>query len=288
VASYFAIFATTKQRLVAVLSAAWVAYFLETPNYLAYEPWAVSVFLIGLAFFFMNQHVPAAIIIGVAALFYEVFAPFLLFASIYYLVVNRHDWLYIFGIKKSRIMTPLTDHAKKAKEAFVWLMVTFVVGGLWYLNGFVSTGGKPQLTDAGIQQALWFKPELFVLLFSGTHFRNPLIIGSLRAVIPIVLLPVVVALIGMTFLDLDKRIVMYASFAFIPVLIPFGIVRVGAIVSISSVAERWAVMSIAMVNLFWVAGVYMICKSVYGGYIRMVSEADASEARKLKDTREPI
>ncbi|HMK83507.1 MAG TPA: hypothetical protein VK503_07295, partial [Candidatus Bathyarchaeia archaeon] len=263
-------------------------YFLEIPNYLAYEPWAISVFLIGLAFFFMNQHVLAAIIIGVSALFYEVFATFLLFASIYYLVVSRHDWLYTFRIKKSRKMIQLTDHAKKAKEAFVWLMATFVVGGLWYLNGFVSTGGKPQLADAGIQQALWFKPELFVLLFSGTHFRNPLAIGSFRGIIPIVLLPVVLALIGMTFLNLDERIVMYASFAFIPVLIPFGIVRVGAIVSIPSVAERWAVMSIAMVNLFWVAGVYMICKFVYSGYIRVASEADASKAGKLKDMREPI
>jgi hypothetical protein len=281
VASYFTIFATTKQRLVAFLSAVWVAYFLEITCYLAYEPWGVSIFLIGLAFFLMNQHVPAAITIGVSTLIYEVFAPFLLFASIYYLVVSIQDRLNIVEIKKSRIMRPLTHHAKKTREAFVWIMATFVVGLLWYLNGFVSTGGRPNLSDAGFQQVLGFKPELFVLLFSGTYFRNPLTIGSFRGVIPIVLLPVVVALVGMTFLDLDKRIIVYASFAFIPLLIPFGIIRVGATVSISTVAERWAVMSIAMVNLFWVAGLYRICKYVYSGYSRIVSEeANTSEAGK--------
>ena len=163
-------------------------------------------------------------------------------------------------------------------------------GLLWYINGFVSTAGNPRIAEAGFHNVAGFKPELLLLLFGGTQLRNPLTFGSLQGEggHPIILLPAIVvialALIGMTFLDKDECIIMYAAFAFLPLLVPFGIIQVGnAIATAANLPSRWIVMSITMVNLFWVAGVYKICKYVYSSYTRIASEeTNASEAGKLK------
>jgi hypothetical protein len=279
VASYFAIYAATKNRLVGAFSAAWMAYFLQTEHYLTYEYWAASFFLVGLALFFMKHNVSAAIAMGVATILKEVFAPFLLFSSIYYLV-NEGDRLLdrsSFAIGGHRMWSLLRDIGKS--KALVWTTVTCFTGLLWYINGFVSTGGKPQITEAGFHNVAGFRPELLLLLFAGNQLRNPLTLGSLQGDggRPIVLLPAVVviglALIGMTFLDKDECVLLYASFAFLPLLVPFGIIRVAnAIATTANLPARWIVMSITMVNLFWVAGLYRICKYVYSGYIRIVSE----------------
>jgi hypothetical protein len=247
IASYFTIATITKQRLLAALSAAWIAYFLETNVYLMFEYWAVTVFLIGLAFFVSERHVPAAVTIGVATLIKEVFAPFMLIASIYYV-----SQLILLKRKKDIALTLSSLQKRQAqilinKKLAAWCIATVVVGVAYFLNGLASGGaGEP------IHFFVTFDPSILPLLFAGSWFRYP--------PMPLVLV-VGLALIGMSaFASRDQRMIAYGSFAFM-ILLMLTAGGGGLITSWQAITQsspRYVAMSIALVNLFWLVGLYKI------------------------------
>jgi hypothetical protein len=258
IASYFTVYSVTKQSLVALLSAAWMAYFLETPYYLMLEYWAISVFLIGLAFFVMKRHGCAAVAIGLAALIREVFAPFMLIASLYYLAASWKEWWptvfhFFTGRRIETLKTLRYTETRKMMEAYVWFAATCGVGLLYYLNGLPLTRNFAFFLNEPVHHALRFQPEVITLLFVW-YLRNP----------PIPVLAIALALIGMTFLRKDQRPIMYASFAALPLLMLLGVVRPPFELPLrGDNVPRYAAMSIAMVNLFWLTGPFKICERIY-------------------------
>jgi hypothetical protein len=262
VASYFAVYSVTKQSLVAVLSAAWMAYFLETPYYLMLEYWGISVFLIGLAFFVMKRHVHAAVVISVATLIKVTCAPFMLFASLYYLAASWKEWwpIVFYFLTGRRRETYRRGHYRKAREALVWIFATCIVGCGYYLNEHAAGARGLAATGAGVMlhYPQGFRLEILAALFGGNYFLNP--------PLPIIV-TIVLALIGMTFLGKDQRPVMYASFAFLPLLIPAGVVQLLGLTLANwpwtIMPERWLGISMTMVNLFWLAGFYKIYEGIY-------------------------
>lgn len=264
VASYFAILAATKNSLVAFFSAAWMAYFLETGYFLMLDYWPVPVFLIGLALFLTKHHGWAAAAIGVTTLIKEVFAPFMVMASVYYLLAARREWipyLHDLMIRHREGRNKFLSGAGKTRQAVAWISATIVVGSMYILNDIASYGFPPS-AHAMVQQILGFEPGVLWLLFTEGYFRNP-------PLIPIVV-AVALALIGIAFLDRDQKIIMLLSFVLLPLLIPTGVIstvpgatlaNLGAIwVHLTS---RWIAMSLVMVNLFWLTGAYNICKYIY-------------------------
>ena len=269
IASYVAVYAVTKQSVVAFFSGVWMSYFFETDHFLTYEYWAISILLIGLAFFFMNRHVPAAVAVGITSLLKEVFAPFLVIASLYYLIVSRKDWWPFVSSqvieKHQKTRTAAggsVTGGSKLKEAVVWTSATCMVGLLWYVNGFVSTGGRISLARVPFSTPAGFEPQLLSLLFApspqAAFFRNPA--GS--TILPLLIL---MALIGMAFLGKDQSIIIYTSFLLFPLLIPFGVVTLvhGKFATAANIPQRWIAMSIAMLNLLWLTGLYKICERIY-------------------------
>lgn len=269
VGSYIAIYAVTGRNILAFLSGIWIAFYLETFHYLMYEPWAVSIFLVGLAFFLMRRHVLAATTIGVATLMKEVFAPFLLFASLYYLLISRHDWwpvivnVFASGQRDAarQIKTMRAQPIKgwsEMKLAAVWITATFLTGLLWYVNGLVSTGGDIHFSHSPFTTN---KPELRLsalpLLFAGCCSQNALPFPTIIAV--------TLGLVAIFCLKQDQSIILYASFAFLPIMILLGVVGFGGTGDYyrGDNVPRWTAMSIAMVNLFWPAGIYKICEFIY-------------------------
>jgi hypothetical protein len=249
VASYFTITTITKQRLLAVLSAAWMAYFLETNIYLMFEYWAITVFLIGLAFFVSERYVPAAAIVGVATLIRQVFGPFMLVASVYYV-----SELILLNRKKDGLLTLQSLQKRKRqilinKKAVVWSTATAIVGVAYYLNGLASKGA-----EASIHFFVTFNPSILPLLFASSWFRYP--------ALPVGLV-IALALIGLSALtSWDQRIVMYASFASMIFLMLTagggGLITSWQMITQSS--PRYVAMSIVLVNLFWLVGLYKIAK----------------------------
>lgn len=251
VASYFAILYVTKQRLVAVLSAAWMVYFLETKVYLMFEYWAITVFLVGLAFFVSERHVSAAMIIGLASLIKEVFAPFMVIASIYYLLLVLHTPSHengLAGFLQSREKrTP-----RIVKRAIVWCVASSIVGLAYYINGVASQGA-----ESPVHFFRTFDPILLPVLFADSWFQYP----------PIpVIVTVGLALIGISaLLRLDQRIIVYASFTSM-ILLMLTAGSEGLISSwqeIQQSSPRYIAMSVALVNLFWLVGLYKIAKYIH-------------------------
>ena len=258
VASYFAVSTVTKRKLLAALSAAWMAYFLVggTKCYLMFEYWAISVFLIGLAFFVSEHHVLAAATIGAATLVKEVFAPFMLVASIYYLwraVMKEDVWRFLaspfragfstpsFSRNKNHFARTLSTWILSNKKATVWGAVTFVVGVAYCLGALVVNLSF----ESPIHFFETFDPSILPLLFATSFFSYP--------PIPFIL-TVSLALIGISALaNWDQRILAYASFAFMILLM---------LTSESVPSNAWPTreiaMSITLVNLFWLVGLYKI------------------------------
>jgi hypothetical protein len=265
IASYVAVYAFTKQSLIAFLSGAWTAYFLETSHYLMLEYWAISIFLIGLAFFAMKHDVLAAMMIGVAILLKEVFAPFLLVASIYYLATGwrkAQSSSYHFAAHKHVIAEVKRLAADQSmRKAFVWILSTCVVLSIWYVNALMSTAGNVHLSHSPFTtNQPRFRPEALTLLFAAgccyDHVLPP---------IPVIIV-IGLALVGIGFIERDHKIIMYASFVMFPVLILFGVLGYG-----SGFGEeytfynvpRWDALSITVVNLFWLVGLYKVGQYFY-------------------------
>jgi hypothetical protein len=269
VGSYFAVYAATRQGLVAFLSAVWIAYFLETEHLLMYENWAISVFLIGFAFFMLKRPLAAAVAIGIATLLKEVFAPFLVAASIYYLATSSKRWWptirYTMGSRFSSVTHEHLSRWRKAelqgdaqtKLALTWIVTTCSVIFLWALNGFVSTGGNVRLSHSPFTSNQWgVQLDVLPLLFSGgccyLHVLPPL-----PAVVVVGL-----GLIGIAFLEKDQKVITYASLVAVPLLILLGIVGYGSPYRSDNV-PRWDALSITLVNLLWLVGPYKICEYAY-------------------------
>jgi hypothetical protein len=245
IASYFTVATITKQRLLAALSAAWVAYFLQTNIYFMFEYWAVTVFLIGLAFFVSERHVPAAAVIGVATLIKEVFAPFLVIASIYYvsqvILKNRREkgrWTFLSLQERE---------ARTLINKAVWWMATLVVGIAYFLNGHASSGsfGSP------IERVHFFRvfdPSVLTPLIYGPFFRYP--------PLPLIL-TVGLAFIGMYALaNWDHRIIVSISFA---AMILMMVTSEGVPWEVG-LPQRYISMPITLINLFWLVGIYKIAE----------------------------
>jgi hypothetical protein len=278
VASYFTVYSVTKQSLVAVLSAVGMAYFLETSHYLMYEQWAISIFLIGLAFLARRHYVSGAAAIGVAALIREVFAPFMVIASLYYFVVSIEEWwpsvsafLRRRFVGKWRILR--FTEISKSKQAYAWFVATCVVGSLMYLNGLASTGGHIHFSHSPLTtNEPGLKLEALPLLFAdGCCYQHAL--PPVPAIVVILL-----SLIGIAFLDKDQSIIMYSSLALLPLLILLGVVGYGpgfGGVYSSDNVPRWNAMSITIVNLFWLTGASKI-EYIYTRMQRKISLRQSS------------
>jgi hypothetical protein len=252
VASYWAVASITKHKLLAILSAAWVAYFLETNFYFMFEYWGIAVFLVGLAFFVSERHAPAAMMIGLATLIKEVFAPFMLIASIYYLLPLVVSHLRMkTGLGVSSNQGKRESRSRIVKRAVVWCAASSIVGFAYYMNGVSSQG-----TESPVHFFRTFNPSLLPVLFSDSWFQYP----------PIpVIVTVGLALIGISaLLRRDQRIIVYASFASM-ILLMLTAGSEGLISSweeIQQSSPRYIAMSVALVNLFWLVGLYKIAQYI--------------------------
>jgi hypothetical protein len=239
---------------VAVLSGAWMAYFLETNFYFMFEYWAVAVFLVGLAFYVSQRHAPAAIMIGLAALIKEVFAPFMMIASLYYLsqLVLPTRLRMKMGLGGPSNQGKRETRARIVKRTIIWCVASSIVGLAYYMNGAASHG-----TESPVRFFRTFNPSLLLVLFGDFWFQYP----------PIpVIVTVGLALIGITtLLRRDQRIILYASFASM-ILLMLTAGSEGLISSweeIEQSSPRYIVMSITLVNLFWLVGLYKIAQYVH-------------------------
>jgi len=248
VAAYWTVAVITKRRSLAILTGAWIAYFLQTGAYFMFEYWAITVFLVGLSYFVSERHVPAAVAIGLATLIKEVFAPFMVIASIYYAlpIIQR------FCLKQLKIgeffnKGKASARPQTIRQAIVWCLATSIVGLAYYQNGIASQG-----TTSPVQFFRTFDLSLLPMLFSNSWFTYP----------PIpVTLTVCLGLIGIsTLARWDQRIIVYASFASIILLMltagDQGLISTWE--EIQQSAPRYVAMSITLINLFWLIGIYKI------------------------------
>jgi hypothetical protein len=223
----------------------------------------------------MRRHVAAAVAIGVATLIKEVFAPFMIIATVYYLVTTRNDWWpsvrYGFWAWRTIFVHALIPSKEKQKEKLyqeklrggitaetrVWITASCIVGFLFLLNGLASQGFTGAVTGGSlpIHNPTGYHPEAISLIFDGGYFHNP----------PIpVIAAIALAMVGIGFLDKDQRAIIYASYGLLPFLILFG--AVGWLNFVNYRADnvpRYIAMSEAIVNLFWLIGAYKICEYAY-------------------------
>ena len=251
-ASYWAVESMTKQKLLAILSASWIAYFLETSYYFMFEYWAIAVFLVGLAFFVSERHASAAMMIGLASLIKEVFAPFMVIASIYYLLplVLLHLRMKM-GLGGSSNQGKRESRLRIVKKAIVWCVASSIVGLAYYMNGVASQG-----TESPVHFFRTFDPSLLPALFSDSWFQYP----------PIpVIVTVSLALIGISVLaHRDQRVILYVSFAsmILLMLTAGGEGLISTWEEIQQSSPRYIAMSVALVNLFWIVGLYRIAQYI--------------------------
>src|SRR5208283_620841 len=126
------------------------------------------------------------------------------------------------------------------------------VGLAYYMNGVASQG-----TESPVRFFITFNPSLLPVLFADSWFQYP----------PIpVIVTVGLALIGISaLLRLDQRIIVYASFASMILLMltagSEGLISTWEEIQQSS--PRYIAMSVALVNLFWIVGLYKISQYVH-------------------------
>jgi hypothetical protein len=279
------------------MSGAWMAYFLRgcmfpTSHYLMLEYWAISVFLIGMTFFVMKRHVWAAAAVGVATLIRLSFAPFMLFASLYYLAASTKEWAprvhYVLTGKRQDPWRRVVRTAKtqNMKAAYAWVVATGLAGLLYLVNDMVGRPlGRPlayYVPEVGLSafmsSPLQFEPRVLWMLFNESYFPTP--------PIPIVAV-IALALIGIAFLSKDQSIVLCASLAMLPLIIATNLVSliVPGLTLVTwsqwaNIPSRWIAMSITMVNLFWLTGAYKICARVYYTMNRRIGFAILARLKK--------
>jgi len=208
--------------------------------------------LVGLAFFISERYASAAILIGVATLIKEVFAPFMLIASIYYLVPLVVSRLRMKnGLGGSSNQGRRDSRLRIVNRAIVWCVASSIVGLAYYMNGAASQG-----TESPVHFFRTFNPSFLPVLFADSWFQYP----------PIpVIVTVSLALIGISaMLRRDQRIIVYVSFASM-ILLMLTAGSEGLISSweeIQQSSPRYIAMSVALINLFWLVGLYKVARYI--------------------------
>lgn len=248
VASYFTVLRMTQWRPLAFLCAVWIAYFLESPWYFMFEYWAIPVFLVGLAFFVSERNLPAAVIIGVATLIKEIFIPFMLIASIIYML----QWIFLRLRKRSTVTC--------VRRAVVWCIATIIVGAAYSINAIVSAGATSPYNFLET-----FDPSILLSLFAVYWFRYP--------PIPIIL-ALSFSLIGMTALTKwSQRIIIYGSFvSMILLMLTVGESFFVSREELLQSSPRYIAMSITLINIFWLVGIYKTVEWTAKVLLRRVSQ----------------
>jgi hypothetical protein len=237
--SYFAIRSVTNSLLFGVFSALWMAWYMQKPFYLMFEYWAISIFLVSMAFFVKGHHRVAAILATMSALIKEVFAPFLVFAAGFYFLGRRK------------------------REFVIWGLATLACGSIYlaYLLWTDSLGKQTVVYLAQLNPNLDLQGLFDV---SSYFFNNPPLPMAAN---------IILALIGMSVADKDQRRILYASFFFMPLLMFTAKENPPYTVSINvrdMVLSRWLAMPITLVGLFWLAGIWRLL----AGAIRRLGYAE--------------